>query len=152
VPAHDLDALPPWSPGTVAILSTGAGSPHAIPVSTGVRVGPRLALIALALCRDSLRRLREEPRAALTIFAADVAVTAYAQTRIVEDPMAVSDRVAAVALHVDRVQDHDQPRFTIEEGVRWSWTDDESRERDAAIREALARLGEELAGVTPPRA
>ncbi len=136
----------------MAILSTGGGSPHAIPVSTGVRVGPRLALIALDLRRDSLRRLREEPRAALTILAADVAVTAYAQTRIIEDPMAVSDRVAAVALHVDRVQDHDKPRFTIEEGVRWGWTDDESRERDAAIREALARLGEELAGVTPPRA
>jgi flavin reductase (DIM6/NTAB) family NADH-FMN oxidoreductase RutF len=136
----------------VAILSTSAGSPHAIPVSTGVRAGPRLVLIALALRRDSLRRLREEPRAALTILSAgDVAVTAHAQTRIVEDPMAVSDRVAAVALHVDRVQDHGQPRFTIEEGVRWSWTDDEARERDAVIREALTRLGAELAGAEAGR-
>lgn len=131
----------------MAILSTSAGSPHAIPVSTAVRAGPRLVLIALALRRDSLRRLREEPRAALTILAGDdIAVTAHAQTRIVEDPMAVSDRVAAVALHVDRIQDHGQPRFTIEEGVRWSWTDDEARERDAVIREALTRLGEQLAG------
>jgi flavin reductase (DIM6/NTAB) family NADH-FMN oxidoreductase RutF len=136
----------------VAILSTSAGSPHAIPVSTGVRAGPRLVLIALALRRDSLRRLREEPRAALTILSAgDVAVTAHAQTRIVEDPMAVSDRVAAVALHVDRVQDHGQPRFTIEEGVRWSWTDDEARERDAVIREALTRLGADLAGAEAGR-
>lgn len=136
----------------MAILSTSAGSPHAIPVSTGVRAGPRLVLIALALRRDSLRRLREEPRAALTILSAgDVAVTAHAQTRIVEDPMAVSDRVAAVALHVDRVQDHGQPRFTIEAGVRWSWTDDESRERDAVIREALTRLGAELAGAEAGR-
>lgn len=136
----------------MAILSTSAGSPHAIPVSTGVRAGPRLVLIALALRRDSLRRLREEPRAALTILSAgDVAVTAHAQTRIVEDPMAVSDRVAAVALHVDRVQDHGQPRFTIEEGVRWSWTDDEARERDAVIREALTRLGAELAGAEAGR-
>jgi flavin reductase (DIM6/NTAB) family NADH-FMN oxidoreductase RutF len=137
----------------VAILSTSAGSPHAIPVSTGVRAGPRLVLIALALRRDSLRRLREEPRAALTILVADdVAVTAHAQTRIVEDPMAVSDSVAAVALYVDRVQDHGQPRFTIEAGVKWRWTDDESRERDAVIREALARLGEQLVGVRPARA
>lgn len=136
----------------MAILSTSAGSPHAIPVSTGVRAGPRLVLIALALRRDSLRRLREEPRAALTILSAgDVAVTAHAQTRIVEDPMAVSDRVAAVALHVDRVQDHGQPRFTIEQGVRWSWTDDEARERDAVIREALTRLGAELAGAEAGR-
>ena len=34
------DVLPEWPDGTVTVLSTGAGPPHAIPVSTAVRSGP----------------------------------------------------------------------------------------------------------------
>jgi flavin reductase (DIM6/NTAB) family NADH-FMN oxidoreductase RutF len=136
-----LDALPAWDEGTVAILSTGAGAPHAIPVSTAVRAGPRRVLIALALRRESLARLREDPRCALTILAADdVACTAHARATIVEEPMAISDHVAAVALDVHAIQDHDQPRFRIDAGVAWHWTDDEARERDREIRDALARI------------
>ncbi len=138
----DPDALPEWEDGTVAILSTGAGAPHAIPVSTGVRAGPRRVVLALARRRESLARLRAEPRAALTVLAGgDVAVTVHARARIVEEPMAVSDRVAAVALDVERIQDHGQPRFVIEEGVRWRWTSADDERRDAAIRAALAELG-----------
>ena len=48
MPRAEPERLPDWEPGTVAILSTGAGAPHAIPVSTGVVAGPRLVLIALA--------------------------------------------------------------------------------------------------------
>jgi Pyridoxamine 5'-phosphate oxidase len=136
------EALPEWGDGTVAILSTGAGRPHAIPVSTAVRAGPRRVLLALALRRESLARLREDPRCALTILAAgDVAITAHATATIVQEPMAVADRVAAIALDVDEIQDHDQPRFEIEEGVRWRWTDDDARARDAEIRAALVELG-----------
>jgi len=138
--------LPAWTPGTVAILSTGAGAPHAIPVSTGVRAGPRTALLALALRRESLARLRVDPRCALTLLdAGDIAVTAHARATIVQEPMAVSDRVCAVRLDVDRIQDHGQPRFHIDAGVRWHWTDAEADRRDAEIRDALA----ELAGPTP---
>ena len=133
--------LPEWAPGTVAILSTAAGAPHAIPVSTGVRVGNRRVLLALALRRESLTRLREDPRCALTILAAgDVAITAHARATIVEEPLAISDRVCAVALDVDGIQDHGQPRFVIEDGVRWSWTDPEARERDGEIRAYLRTL------------
>jgi hypothetical protein len=138
--AHTLDALPPWDDGTVAILSTGGGAPHAIPVSTGVRAGGRRVLLALARRRESLARLRAEPRCALTVMAADIACTAHARATIVQEPMAVSDQVAAVALEVDAVQDHLQPRFTIEGGVPWRWTDDEARGRDDAIRAALRAL------------
>ena len=56
--------------GTVAVLSTGAGEPHAIPVSTAVRRGPREVAFALALRRESLARLRLDPRCALTLIAA----------------------------------------------------------------------------------
>jgi hypothetical protein len=138
---HDLDELPPWDAGTVAILSTGAGEPHAIPVSTAVRAGPRRVLIALALRRESLARLREDPRCALTLMAGgDVACTALARASVVREPMTVSDRVAAVALDVDAIQDHRQPRFRIDAAVAWHWTDNEARDRDADIRAELAEL------------
>jgi hypothetical protein len=98
-------------------------------------------LLALALRRESLARLREDPRCALTIMTGgDVACTALARATIVEEPMAASDRVAAIALEVDAIQDHTQPRFAIEAPVRWRWTDDEARERDGVIRAALVEL------------
>ena len=125
----------------MAILSVGGGSPHAIPVSTAIRSGPREVLLALARSRETLARLREDPRAALTIVAAgDVAITAHGIARIVADPMEVSDRVAAIALDVERVQDHGQPRFEIVAGVRWHWTDPEAEKRDAELRAALGRM------------
>ena len=136
-----MDELPEWEVGTVAVLSTGAGAPHAIPVSAAVRAGPRLVLIALALGRESLARLRREPRCALTIMAAgDVACTAHARARVLQDPMRAADGVVAVALEVEAIQDHMQPRFAIDAGVAWRWTDDAARERDAAVRAALVEL------------
>lgn len=138
-----MDALPQWEAGTVALLSTGAGWPHAIPVSTGVRAGPRRVLFALARRRESLTRLRADPRCALTILAArDVACTAYGRARVIADPMAVSDAVAAITLDVETIQDHTQPRFVIDAAVRWRWTEDEARERDAVIRAALLELAD----------
>jgi len=139
---HELRVLPEWTPGTVAILSTGAGHPHAIPVSTGVRAGDRRVVLALALRRESLSRLREDPRCALTILAeGDVACSALGRATVLQEPMEISDRVAAVAIDVDEIQDHNQPRFEIQAGVRWRWTDEDSERRDAEIRAALAALG-----------
>jgi flavin reductase (DIM6/NTAB) family NADH-FMN oxidoreductase RutF len=108
-----MTELPDWPPGTVTILATGAGAPHAIPVSTALRTGPRTVVLALAKRRESLARLREDPRCALTILAAGVAVT---------------------------VHDHDQPTFEIEAGVRWRWTDADAERGDAEVRAALSRL------------
>ena len=141
MPREDPAALPDFAPGTVAVLSTGAGAPHAIPVSTAVRVSDTRLVLALARRRESLRRLREDPRAALTIMAGgDIALTAHCEVTILEDPMAISDRVAALRLDVVRLQDHGQPRFVIEEGVRWRWTDPDAERRDAEIRAALRAL------------
>lgn len=142
MPPPEPVALPDWPAGTVAVLSTGAGAPHAIPVSTAVRTGPRTIVLALSLRRESLARLREDPRCALTVLAAgDVALTAHGRARIVQEPMAVSDRVAALRLDVERIQDHNQPRFEIADGVRWRWTNAEDEARDAQIRGALRALG-----------
>ena len=136
-----MDELPDWSPGTVAVLSTGGGPPHGIPISTALRAGPRTVLLALGLGRDSLARLRREPRCALTLLdGRDIAFTAHASAAIVQEPMAVSDRVAAVRLDVNAIQHHGQPRFTIEAGVRWRWTDEQAERDDAAIRAGLAAL------------
>jgi hypothetical protein len=133
--------LPDWEPGTVTVLSTGGGDPHAIPVSTAVRTGPRTVVLALALRRDSLARLREEPRCALTVMAGgNTAFTAHGRATIVEAPMAVSDRVAAVRIDVETIQDHRQDTFRIDDGVRWRWTDPDAAQRDGEIRAALGRL------------
>jgi flavin reductase (DIM6/NTAB) family NADH-FMN oxidoreductase RutF len=132
-----VDALPEWEDGTVAILCTGAGAPHAIPVSTCVRAGPRTVLLALAHRRESLQRLRSDPRCALAIVAGGFAVTAHATATILDD---LSDAVAAVRLDVEEIQDHGQPTFAIDAGVQWRWLDDEARERDAEIRSALRAL------------
>jgi flavin reductase (DIM6/NTAB) family NADH-FMN oxidoreductase RutF len=104
--------LPEWPAGTVAVLATAG--PHAIPVSTAVRAGDATIHLALAQSRDSLRRLREEPRCALTVLAAGVAVTAYGSAAVVDE----DDRVAYVRLDVDEVVDHDQPTFELDDGVR----------------------------------
>jgi hypothetical protein len=129
--------LPDWPDGTVAVLSTAAGPPHAIPVSTAVRSGDATIHLALALRRESLARLREDPRCALTVLAAGVAVTAHATAAVVEE----RERVALVRLDVDSVQDHGQPTFEVDAGVRWHWTDAEAERADAELRSALRALG-----------
>jgi flavin reductase (DIM6/NTAB) family NADH-FMN oxidoreductase RutF len=126
--------LPDWPAGTVAVLATAG--PHAIPVSTATRGDDTTVFFALAHKRDSLRRLREQPRCALALLAAGVAVTAYGEARVVGG----DERVAFVRLDVDEVADHDQPTFAIEEGVRWRWTDEGAEAGDASVREALRRL------------
>ncbi len=129
-----MDELPDWPAGTVAVLSTGAGEPHGIPVSTAVRQGPRTILLALALGRGSLARLREDPRCALTILAAgDIAFTALGAAAVVEE----GERVATIRVDVERIQDHGRPTFVIEDGVRWRWTDADAERADVEVRRRL---------------
>ena len=126
--------LPEWPEGTVAVLSTAG--PHAIPVSTATRGGDAAVHLALAHRRDSLARLRDDPRCALTILAPDVAVTAYGRAAVVGG----DDRVAYVRVDVEEVADHDQPAFAIEDGVRWRWTDEQAEAGDAEVRARLRAL------------
>jgi len=130
-----MDELPSWPAGTVAVLSTGAGEPHAIPVSTAVRRGPRELALALALRRGSLARLREDPRVAVTFLAAgNLAFTAIGRAAVEEE----GDRVAVVRVEVARIQDHGRDTFVIEDGVQWRWTDPEAERTDAEVRARLA--------------
>jgi hypothetical protein len=127
-----MTALPDWAPGTVCVLSTGGGAPHAIPVSTAMRAGPRRVLLALAARRETLARLRRDPRCALTVLAAgDIACTFTRAPRSWQESLPGAEGVAAVSLEVDAIQDHMQPRFAIAAGVAWHWTDDDARASDA---------------------
>src|SRR3954449_8462974 len=157
--------LPEWPPGTVTVLATGGGAAHAIPVSAAIRAAPDIALLGLGARRESLPRLpagpraallvvgpgaespprlRADPRAALLVLAAgDVAFTAHGRATVLDE---VVDGVVAVRLDVERVQDHRQPSFTIEDGVRWHWTDPAAADRDATVRGALQTLMDTLTG------
>jgi hypothetical protein len=130
-----MDELPTWPAGTVAVLSTGAGEPHAIPVSTAVRRGSRELAFALALGRESLARLRADPRCAVTVMAAgDLAFTVIGRAAVEEE----LDRVAVVRVDVERIQDHGRDTFVIEAGVQWRWTDPEAERTDAEVRARIA--------------
>jgi hypothetical protein len=129
-----MDALPDWPEGTVAVLATGAGAPHAIPVSTAVRRGPRSLAFALALPRESLARLRSEPACAVVVLAAGLSFTVHGRA-VVEREL---ERVAVVRVDVDSIQDHASPRFEIDAGVAWHWTSAEAAEADAQTRSALS--------------
>lgn len=130
--------LPDWPPGTVAVLATtGEDGPHAIPVSTALRAGPRTVLLALGRRRGSLERLRAHPQCALALLAGgDVALTAHGTATVAGEAAGT----VAVRLDVDAVQDHARPEFAVEGGVDWHWTDPEAERRDADVRAALLRL------------
>jgi len=130
-----MDSLPSWPVGTVAVLTTGGDEPHAIPVSTAVRRGPRSLAFALGLRRESLARLRADPRCALTLLAAgNVAVTVIGRARVVAEV----EHVAIVHVSVDRIQNHARDTFVIDDGVQWRWTDPEAERNDAELRARLA--------------
>lgn len=126
--------LPSWPEATPAVLTTGG---HAIPVSLVLRAGPRALVIGLAPSRESLKRLREDGRCAVTILAAgDIAITAYGRATSFDE----AAHVIAVRIEVDEIADHNQPTYTIEDGVRWRWTDAGAEAKDAEARAALSRL------------
>lgn len=129
-----MDALPDWPEGTVTVLSTGAGAPHAIPVSAAIRRGPRALALALALRRESLVRLREDPRCAVTVLAPGVAITVHGYAAVERE----LERIAVVRVDVDSIQDHSSPRFEIDAGVQWHWTSDEAEAADAETRAAIS--------------
>lgn len=137
-----LDALPQWPDGTAGWLVTHGAWPHAIPVSTLLRTGPLSVLLALSRRRESLQRLRENPRVALAVIAPGTAFTAQGLAAVAAEPLPGAQRVVAVTVLVARIQDHDHPTFALDDGPRWRWTDEDAREADAATRAALQALAD----------
>lgn len=135
-----MEQLPEWEPGTLAVLATGGGFPHAIPVSTALRAGPRTVLLALGRRRESLERLRVDRRAALALHGPDLACTLYGHATLAEEPLREAERVVAVRLDVVEIQDHRRETFAMVSPVGWQWTDAGAEARDARVRDGLRRL------------
>jgi flavin reductase (DIM6/NTAB) family NADH-FMN oxidoreductase RutF len=134
----DSPRLPDWPAGTVAILVTGGARPHAIPVSAVLRAGPRRILIGLAQSRESLARLRRSPEVTVAICARGVAVSVDGRASVLLEEMVKG--VAAVAVDVQEIHDHDRSTFALYAGVAWEWTDEEAARRDDEVQAALRGL------------
>lgn len=134
-----MDELPHWEPGTPGVLSVSG--PHAIPVSTATRAAGDRIVFALARRRETLARLRDDPRAALCLLGEGVAFTAHGEAVVVREALRASEHVAALELRVTRVQDHlADGRTEMLDGARWSFTSPDAREADAGVRDELREL------------
>jgi hypothetical protein len=134
-----VERLPQWERGTPAVLC--AAGPHAIPISTAVRVADDAIRFALGREREMLRRLREDGHAALLMMGEGFAFSAYGRAAVVAEELEVADTVVAVELRVERVQDHlADGRTDMVDGARWRWTDERLAEAEPRIWEELERL------------
>ena len=135
--------LPEWPEKTIAVLSTQNEEVHAIPITAPLRIGDRQILLRLKRCRESLARLREHPKVALTIFAkGNVAFTARGPARVVQEPMLGAPMFAAVAIDVENIDDHRQREFAVDSGIGLDWTNERTeqflQEHLNALREVAA--------------
>lgn len=130
--------LPRWKTGTPAVLCVDG--PHAIPVSTAVRASGDRVLFALGRERETLRRLRRDPRAALCLLGEGVALTAHGRARIVGE-LESAGTVVAVELSVALVQDHLlDGRTQMLDGARWRWLDERAAAAESSVVAELQRL------------
>ena len=135
--------LPEWPEKTIAVLSTQNEEVHAIPITAPLRIGDRQILLRLKRCRESLARLREHPKVALTIFAkGNVAFTARGPARVVQEPMLGAPMFAAIAIDVENIDDHRQRDLVVDSGVSLDWANERTQrflqEHLNALREVAA--------------
>jgi hypothetical protein len=135
--------LPEWPEKTIAVLSTQNEEVHAIPITAPLRIGDRQILLRLKRCRESLARLREHPKVALTIFAkGNLAFTARGPARVVQEAMVSAPMFAAVAIDVENIDDHRQREFAVDSGVGLDWANERTQrfvqEHLNALREVAA--------------
>jgi len=134
-----MDRLPEWERGTPAVLCVAG--PHAMPISTSIRVDDRHIRFALGRERETLRRLREDGRVALLVMGKGLAFSAYGPAAVVAERLDVADTVVAVELTVERVQDHlADGRTEMVDGARWRWTDEQLAESEPKIWAELERV------------
>jgi hypothetical protein len=137
MPEHpERDLLPEWPTRTIAVLATVDLGSHAIAVSGPLHAGNRRILFTLHRSRGSLARLRKCARVALTILAeGDLAFTAQGRARIVEGSLAPAPVDVAIAIDVERIDDHRQLEFRVQSGIDRRWADeDEQRALQARVK------------------
>jgi hypothetical protein len=145
-PGHpQLAKLPEWPAGTIAVLCTTDGGPHAIPVAAPVRADDQRVLVSLERTRGSLARLRENPQVALAILSGgNLAFTALGRARIVQESMPDALDFVAVELDVEKIEDHRSTGVAVESGVRVQFADDADlslRKRIAVLQDLSERKG-----------
>ena len=134
-----MNELPEWERGTPAVLCVAG--PHPIPVTTPVRGGPHRILLALGRRRETLERLRVDPRVAFIVMGEQVAFTAHCRAQVLAEELDATDTVVAVELTVERIQDHlADGRTEMLDGARWRWCNDQDGEVEDAIVAELGRL------------
>jgi len=134
-----MERLPEWERGTPAVLCVAG--PHPIPVTAFTRAGDDRLLLALGRRRETLRRLREDPAAALLLMGAGLAFTAHGRARVLAERLEAADRVVAVELRVERLQNHlADGRTEMVDGARWRWCAPEYGEAEDAILAELRTL------------
>jgi hypothetical protein len=140
-----VEELPSWKRGTPGVLCVDG--PHPIPVTTIVRAGDNRVLFALGGERETLRRLRADPRVALCVLAKGLAFTAHGSAYELSDALEAADTVVAVEMRVERVQDHlADGRTEMLDGARWRWTDERHGDAEDAIVAELKLLGQPSGG------
>jgi hypothetical protein len=131
--------LPHWDRGTPVVLCVAG--PHPIPVSTTVRAGDDRIVFALGRERETLRRLRADPAAAILVLGEGLAFTAHGQARVIAERLEAAETIVAVELRVERVQDHlADGRSVMLDGARWRWATEEMAAADRATFAELERL------------
>lgn len=139
----DRPVLPRWTQGTPGVLCVAG--PHAIPVSTATRAGDDRLLFVLGRRRETLARLRDDPRVALCLLGRDLAFTAHGTARVLREQLETVP-VTALELHVERVQDHlADGRTEMLDGADWRWRDPRAADADAKVVAALRELAGEAA-------
>ena len=134
-----MEPLPEWERGTPAVLCVAG--PHAMPISTAVRVADDRVRFALGRERETLRRLREDDHVALLVMGEGLAFSVYGTAAVIAEQLDVADTVVAVELRVAEVQDHlADGRTEMIDGARWRWTDDKLAESEPQIWAELERL------------
>lgn len=118
-----------------------AAGPHPIPVSTAIRASDSSALVALGGRRETLRRLREDSRAALCVLAEGVAFSALGEARVVQEGVQAAPSLVVVELAVTEVIDHlADGRTAMLSAAAWEWQDEQAAESDPLIHAELDRL------------
>jgi hypothetical protein len=112
-----------------------------MPISTAVRVADDRIRFALGRERETLRRLRDDDRAALLVMGKGLAFTAHGSAAVVAEHLEAADTVVGVELRVERVQDHlADGRTEMIDGARWRWTDEQLADSEPKLWAELERL------------
>jgi hypothetical protein len=134
-----MERLPEWERGTPAVLCVAG--PHPIPITAYLRAGDDRIVLALGRRRETLRRIREDPAAALLLMAEGMAFTAHGRASVIAEELEATDTAVAVELRVDRIQDHlADKRTEMLDGARWRWCAEEHGEAEDAILAELTEL------------